>query len=308
MSSKPGAVVRLGLIGAGRWGKNIIRTIRGLDGVTLSALCSRNPDSRALVDSQCPILTDWHELTDRDLCDAVIIASPPETHADILRTMIRAHLPSMVEKPLTLDLQEALDLQQLLQRVPTPILVDHTYLFHPAYRELKRLGSQLGPIRSIQSEGGNRGPFHSSYSALWDYGPHDLSMCLDLVGASPIRVKLARADVVPQENDVGASYELALVFPNNVAATIHVSNIKHEKVRRFVVEFAGDRLVFDNLAPHKLVNAAGTPLLASPELPLTRAVQTFVEGIRGGPREMFGLDLAVEIVHILHEAQPNPQG
>ena len=51
MSSNPGAVIRLGLIGAGRWGKNFIRTIRGLDGVTLSAFCSRHPDSRSLVDS-----------------------------------------------------------------------------------------------------------------------------------------------------------------------------------------------------------------------------------------------------------------
>ena len=304
MSSKPGAVVRLGLIGAGRWGKNFIRTIRGLDGVTLTALCSRNPDNHALVDSTCAILADWHDLPGSNLCDAVIIATPPETHAEILGTMIRARLPSMVEKPLTLDLQEALELQQLLRRIPTPVLVDHTYLFHPAYRELKRLGSQLGLIRSIQSEGGNHGPFRPNFNALWDYGPHDLSMCLDLLGAGPVRMKLTQADTVSQENGIGASYELALVFPNDVTATIHVSNIKREKVRRFAVEFAGDRLVFDDLAPHQLVNAAATPLLVSPELPLTRAVQTFAEGVRDESHEMFGLDLAVEIVRILHDAQP----
>ncbi|MGA2139768.1 MAG: hypothetical protein ABSH14_12995 [Verrucomicrobiia bacterium] len=83
--------------------------------------------------------------------------------------------------------------------------------------------------------------------------------------------------------------------------------MKREKVRRFAVEFVGGRLVFDDLAPHKLANATGTPFLVPHELPLTRAVQTFVEGIRGGSRQMFGLDLAVEIVRILYEAQPDSQ-
>jgi len=300
-------VIRLGLIGAGRWGKNFIRTIRRLDGVTLSALCSRHPDSRGLVDSPCTILRDWHDLVGNDLCDGVIIATPPDTHAEILGTMIHAHLPSMVEKPLTLDLREALDLQQLLRQYPTPVLVDHTYLFHPAYRELKRLSSQLGPIRSIQSEGGNHGPFRPNYTALWDYGPHDISLCLDLLGTSPVRMELTHADVLPQKDGIGGSYELALVFPDDVTATIRVSNVKREKVRRFAVEFVGGRLVFDDLAPHKLANATGTPFLVPHELPLTRAVQTFVEGIRGGSRQMFGLDLAVEIVRILYEAQPDSQ-
>ena len=301
-------MIRLGLIGAGRWGKNFIRTIRELGGVTLSALCSRHPDSRSLVDSSCTILCDWHDLACNDLCDGVIIATPPDTHTEILGAMISARIPSMVEKPLTLDLQEALDLQELLRENPTPVLVDHTYLFHPAYRELKRLSSQLGPIRSIQSEGGGPGPFRPNYTALWDYGPHDISLCLDLLGASPIRMELTHADVLPQKDGIGGSYKLALVFPDNVTATIRVSNMKREKVRRVAVEFAGDQLVFDDLAPHKLANATGTPFLVPHELPLTRAVQTFVEGIRGGSREMFGLDLAVEIVRILHEAQPNPYG
>jgi predicted dehydrogenase len=297
VSSNPGAVIRLGLIGAGRWGKNFIRTIRGLDGVTLSALCSRHPDSRNLVDSPCTILRDWHDLVGNDLCDGVIIATPPDTHAEILGAMIRARIPSMVEKPLTLDLQEALDLQQLLRQNPTPVLVDHTYLFHPAYRELKRLSSQLGPIRSIQSEGGNHGPFRPNYTALWDYGPHDISMCLDLMNQTPHSVTCRAC-----ETNQGGNYECDLLFPDNVHASIKVGNLASAKVRTFTVHHKDHTLIFNDLSPQKL-RLDGAPVSAPEKLPLAAAVETLVNGIRNGETAQFGLDLAVEVIRTLHGAQ-----
>jgi predicted dehydrogenase len=291
------AVIRLGLIGAGRWGKNFIRTIHGLDGVVLSVLCSRNPDSRGLVGPDCRILTDWRELPGGDLCDGVIIASPPDSHAEILGAMIRARMPSLVEKPLTLDLQQALDLQQLLRQTPTPILVDHIYLFHPAFVELKRLSSRFGPIRSIQSEGGNHGPFRPNYTALWDYGPHDVSMCLDLMKEPP-QVVHCRASETKQ----GGNYELDLVFPRDVRASIKVGNRAGAKVRMLTVRHDGHILVFDDVAPQKL-RLDGVPVIVGEKLPLAAAVEAFANGIRHGHHESFGLELAVEVTRILHAAQ-----
>jgi predicted dehydrogenase len=290
-------VVRLGLIGAGRWGKNFIRTIRGLDGVTLSALCSRNPDSRGLVDSNCRILPDWHDLLGTNLCDGVIIASPPDSHAEILGAMIRARMPSLVEKPLTLDLQQAIDLQQLLRQFPTPVLVDHIYLFHPAYVEMKRLSSELGPIRSIQSEGGNQGPFRPNYTALWDYGPHDLSVCFGLLGQSPQTVTCWS-----REEDQGGEYKLDLQFGEGVCASILVSNILKEKRRRVTVHFANHVVAFDDLGAEKLL-LDRAPVKVDQTPPLVLAVETFLNGIRGEPTAIFGLDLAVEVIRTLDSAQ-----
>jgi predicted dehydrogenase len=297
VSNEPTALVRLGLIGAGRWGKNFIRTIRGLDGVVLSVLCSRNPASGSLVDSTCRIVQDWRDLLGGDLCEGVIIATPPDTHAEILEAMIRARMPSMVEKPLTLDLQQALDLQRVLRLHPTPVLVDHIYLFHPAYIELKRLSMELGPIRSVQSEGGNHGPFRPNYSALWDYGPHDISMCLDLLQESPQRVA-CRAS----ETQEGGSYELDLEFPNDIRSCLKVSNVASEKVRRFTVRCEQHVLIFDDLLPQKL-RQDGAPVPVADRLPLAAAVAAFVNGIRHGATEPFGLDLAVEVIRTLDQAQ-----
>lgn len=297
MSNEATAVIRLGLIGAGRWGRSFVRTIQGLDGAVLSALCSRNPASRSLVDSHCRILPDWHDLLGSGLCDGVIITSPPDTHAEILAAMIRARMPSMAEKPLTLDLQQALDLQQLLQQNPTPVLVDHIYLFHPAYVELKRRTTELGPIRSMHSEGGNHGPFRPNYTALWDYGPHDLSLCLDLMKSAPQSVA-CRAS----EANQGGTYEIDLLFPGDVRAAIKVGNLFGAKVRKFAVQCGSRLLAFDDLSTEKLL-LDSTPVRVAATPPLTVAVGTFLSAIRGGPMAVFGLDLAVEVVRTLDHAQ-----
>jgi predicted dehydrogenase len=297
VSSESTALIRLGLIGAGRWGTNFIRTIRGLDGVVLSVLCSRNPASSGLVDSDCKIIHDWHDLLAGGLCDGVIIATPPQTHAEILRAMILARMPSLVEKPLTLDLLEAVGLQQLLRQNPMPVLVDHIYLFHAAYGKLKRLTAELGPIRSIQSEGGNRGPFRPNYSALWDYGPHDISMCLDLLQKPPRNVACKAS-----ETSEGGNYELDLQFPSDVHASIKVGNLAGTKVRRFTTHCDNNTLVFDDLSTDKLrLDGVLIPVVDTP--PLAVAVDTFANGIRYGATERFGLDLAVEVVRALDAAE-----
>jgi predicted dehydrogenase len=297
VSSEPTAVIRLGLIGAGRWGKNFIGTIRALECAELSVLCSRNPASSGLVDSNCKIIHDWHDLLAGGLCDGVIIATPPHTHAEILQAMIRARMPSMVEKPLTLDLREALDLQQLLRQTPTPVLVDHIYLFHPAYGELKRLSAELGPIRSIQSEGGNRGPFRPNYSALWDYGPHDIAMCLDLLQRPPLRVACKA-----RETSEGGNYEVDLSFSNDVRASIKVGNLFAAKARKFSVQCGDKVLAFDDISTEKLLVDA-IPVQVDHTPPLILAIQAFLDGIRGEPSAAFGLDLAVEVIRTLDQAQ-----
>ena len=285
------------MIGAGRWGKNFIRTIRDLDGVILSALCSRNSESAGLVDSGCQIVTDWHDLLESNLCDGMIIATPPDTHFEILGAMIRARMPALVEKPLTLDLSQALELQRLSQQNRTPILVDHIHLFHPAYVELKRLSATFAPIRSIQSQAGNRGPFRANYSALWDYGPHDLAMCLDLLGQAPQAVA-CRA----REENPGGEYHLDLQFAGNVSVTILVSNVMDQKLRRLIVHGDEHMLTFDDVAAEKLL-VDTKPVKIDETPPLLQALKTFVKGIHGETTSVFGLDLAVEVIRTLDRAQ-----
>src|SRR5262245_7209975 len=157
-------IVRLGLIGAGRWGRNYIRTIAGLDKVRLAMVASRNPETATLISSGCSLVDHWHAIVDASEIDGVIIATPPATHAKILITAIEYGKPVLVEKPVVQSRAEAICIRTALERRPVPIIVDHVHLFHPAFRALCRQASQLGPVRSIKSAAGNRGPYRKDVS------------------------------------------------------------------------------------------------------------------------------------------------
>ncbi|MEK6710852.1 MAG: Gfo/Idh/MocA family oxidoreductase [Nitrospinota bacterium] len=305
--------LRLGLIGAGRWGRAYIRTLQGLPGLQLARLCSANPESRSLVDPSCQITSDWREVARAPDLDGVIVATPPALHARMTEAAVRAGHPVMVEKPLTLDHGEARRLQAVVERAGVPVLVDHIHLFHPAYQALKREAARLGPVRAIRSEGGNWGPFREDTTSLWDYGPHDLALCLDLLGRSPLRIAARQEEARLTPEGWGENYSLDLEFSGNVRAAVRVGKGFPEKRRAFAAFFKGSALVFDDLAPHKLVRhegafagdpppfpeGPGAPLPVEEGLPLTRAVEAFARGVRGESLENFGVGLGVEVVRLL---------
>ncbi|MBI3127332.1 MAG: Gfo/Idh/MocA family oxidoreductase [Candidatus Tectomicrobia bacterium] len=310
--------LRLGLIGAGRWGRAYLRTIQSLPDLALARLCSANPESRALVDSSCQITRDWREVAEASDLDGVIVCTPPALHAMMTGAAVRAGLPAMVEKPLTLDLEEALRLQETVERAGVPVLVDHIHLFHPAYQALKREAARLGPVRRIRAEGGSLGPFREDTTSLWDYGPHDLAMCLDLLGASPRRLAARLEETRETPEGRGENFALELDFPGGARAGIRVGKIFPEKRRRFAAWLGGCALVFDDLAPQRLVRhplpqgwegeppaleGPGEPLPFDYEPPLAAALKAFARGIRGESLEGLGVELGVEIVRLLNEAE-----
>lgn len=311
--------VSLGLIGAGRWGRAYIHTLRNLEGVELTRLCSGNPESAAWVGPRCEITRDWRALVKADGLDGVIIATPPAFHAEMVEAAVRAAKPVLVEKPLTLSLDDALRVQEVVEQSGAPVLVDHTHLFHPGYVVLKERAGELGPVRFIDSAGGNRGPFRPDVSALWDYGPHDIALCLDLLGEAPASVGAERRLAGDTEEGCGEVLSLRLGFPGGVAAAITIGNLMPQKRRRFAVYFDDSVLVLDDLAEHKLMMhrfkwmspvdlgdrdlGPGLPVPVPADLPLTRVVRTFIDGLRGGSRESFGVGLGVQVVRVLSECQ-----
>ena len=131
--------VRLGLIGAGHWGRVYIRTLAAVEGVRLSRVASRNPGTAQLVPAGCAVDLEWRKILDHRQIDGVIVASPPAMHAEMIRAAVEAGLPVLVEKPLTLDLAAARAVRSTVERHGGFVMVGHTHLFHPAYRKLKEL-------------------------------------------------------------------------------------------------------------------------------------------------------------------------
>ncbi|MBI4184336.1 MAG: Gfo/Idh/MocA family oxidoreductase [Proteobacteria bacterium] len=304
MASAP---VRLALIGAGRWGRAYIRTIAASEGVALVRLASRNPEARALVGPEVAIDADWRTLIAAEDIDGVIVAAPPAAHFAIARAAILAGRPALVEKPLALSAGEARELLSLARARRALVMVDHTYLFHPAWAALKRRAATLGEVRAIRAAAGNWGPFRGDVSVLWDWGPHDLAMLLDLLGRRPVALGARREPPTAEAPPGGETVRLSLAFPGGVAAEARLSNVLKPKTRRFEVRFSHRALVFDGLARHPLTEhpllgdalGEGTPLAVERELPLARAVRAFANAIRLGSAGRASLALGVKVVEIL---------
>jgi len=161
---------------------------------------------------------------------------------------------------------------------------------------------EIGVVRHIVSNSGKWGPFRPDLSALWDFGPHDLAMCIDLVEALPIRVTARREAHDKVENGVGERYLIDLTFPRNITAQIRVGNLVRPKRRRLEVQGERGTLMFDDLAEQKLIQRirhTEKPLAYEAELPLTTQVREFAAAVRFRRPADASLQLGREVVEIL---------
>jgi predicted dehydrogenase len=305
----------LGLIGVGRWGQVYLRTIQQLAGrCILKAACCRHPDQAAQLPSSAQIMKEWQAVV-RSPCEAVIIATPPDTHAEIVTACLEAGKPCLVEKPFCLDVPTAQHLHQLAVKSGVAVLVDHTQLFHPAYETLRRHLREHSEVpRVVCSEGMAFGPFRRHTSALWDWAPHDVSLCLDLVGRFPTGTVALGGPRDP--HGLPEMISLRLEFEHGALAWIHAGRLSPDKRRRLTVVTDRHLYVVDDLAAAPLTvaeidyarrydSAPSEPLthhpleVGSADPPLTRMLAYFLKGLRGGDRQRFGTALAVDVVRVL---------
>lgn len=303
-------MVRLGVIGAGRWGCNVIRTIAETDGMDLVRVGSSNPETQALVGEDCLVSEDWHQVLNPAEIDGVVITTPPALHAEMVREAVTNGIPVLVEKPLTMDMAEAGGLKRLVDLSGGMVLVDHIHLFAPAFQTIAQLLAAVGPIRAIRGTAGNMGPFRDDASVLWDWGPHDVSMCLALMGGLPDNIAAKRIS----QDEQGEVLALTLIFEGGVEAEVIIGNIMPEKTRRFAVHTDKVVMVYDDLAPNKLTLHPPTEGFAEPEgdgepmdipgdSPLEVAMTTFCDAILNQDQTTASLDLGVDVVAVLSECE-----
>jgi predicted dehydrogenase len=279
-----------------------------MEGVRLAHLASSNPESATLVPADCRLSADWHAVTADPTLDGIILATPPATHAEMALRAIARGIPVLVEKPMTLSVDEARALVDQAHRSRVLVMVDHTHLFSAAFRELKSRGASLGDLVRTRSAGGNWGPFRPDTPVLWDWGPHDIAMCLELFCAAPLRVEAKRAAVRKSGEGTGEAIEIRLDFGARGHAEIRVSNVDDRKQRYFEATYTGGTLVYDDLSADKLVlkptptsPAEVVPLNGS--LPLTNVVSEFCRCITSGEDSSASLELGLQVVQILGTCQ-----
>lgn len=235
-------------IGAGYWGQNLIRNFNDLG--VLSWVCEPDAGRRghcmlAYPDVQC---TDSpaRVLDDPEVA-GVAIATPAETHGELVRQALLAGKDVFVEKPLCLSVEEGKRLVALAHEKRRVLMVGHLLWYHPAVLKLKTLveEGELGRIQYIYSNRLNLGKIRREENILWSFAPHDVSVILGLVGETPDRVDAQGGNYLHDRiADVTVS---VLSFPSGVKAHIFVSWLHPFKEQKLVV--VGDRqmAVFDDV-------------------------------------------------------------
>ena len=256
------------------------------------------------------ITSEWKQVARAKDLDGVIVCTPPALHAEMTTAAIEAGLPVLTEKPLTMDWASSKALLEFAAKKRAFVLVDHIHLFHEAYSLLRRGAQKNGPVRALITEGGNWGPFRREIPPLWDYGPHDVAFCLDLMGKMPQKVEawIEKGQETPEGG--GENVRITLIFTGGVRAEIRVGNLFKSRVRRFEARFSDKALVLNDLKPieltrHSLIQGALGPakkIECSTESPLAQAVKTFAQGIKEGRKDLASLALGVDVVEVLERA------
>ncbi len=291
---------KLALVGTGRWGKRYIETIKKIDIIELVSIASRNPPPN-LCNDTFTVFDDWKQLLKQEI-DGLIIATPPHTHAKILEEAIKAGIPAIIEKPLTLNLKEAIKLRDLSFTCDVPVLMGHTQLFQPAVEKIQNIVDSTNLPDYILSEGMGMGPKRKNLDVLWDWAPHDLSLILSLMDSFPKSVY-----VLEHKNYISTF----LQFENSKKATIHNSNISPQKKRALTV-YRDNKILYFNehkvpqLTSHEVAQDLTQKIKTIPlhsKKPLTNLVEYFANGIGGGDRQRFGLELACKCIEVIEAGQ-----
>jgi predicted dehydrogenase len=242
--------IRIGVVGLGYWGPNLARNFDALSACELAWCCDARPVLRERFEPLFPRarFTDQLDdlLSDATL-DAVAVATPVPSHADLASAILHSGKHCFVEKPLALNTAEAervLDAQRVSGRI---LMVGHLLEYHPGVRKLKEIvdSGDLGDIRYVYSNRLNLGKLRTDENALWSLGAHDVSVLLHLAGEEPCElVAHGESYVRPGVEDVVFCF---LRFPSGLTAHMHLSWLDPHKERRFTVVGSKRMATFDDM-------------------------------------------------------------
>jgi predicted dehydrogenase len=242
--------VSVGVVGLGYWGPNLARNLAAIPGCEVTWLCDASEDARAKLERSHPgaRFTDViGDLLDDPELDAVVLATPVPTHAELAIAAAEAGKHCFVEKPLATTAADAELAVAAATRAGRILMVGHLLEYHPAVGRLKELidGDELGTLHYIYGNRLNLGKLRADENALWSLGAHDVSVVLHLIGEEPQECIAHGASYVREGvQDVVFCY---LRFPSGIVAHLHLSWLDPHKERRLTVVGARRMATFDDM-------------------------------------------------------------
>ncbi len=319
---------RVGVVGLGYWGPNLLRVISDLESTELAYVCDQDRDRLDRMARRYPAArasTDLDDLLGDESLDAVILATPVGTHAGLADACLRAGKHTFVEKPLAASSDEAGSLARVATERGLVLMCGHTFTYSPPVRAVKQLidRGDLGDLYFISSSRVNLGLHQRDVSVLWDLGPHDFSILRYWLGESPLTIAASGRDAVVQGiPDVAF---LTLEYGSGVLGNIELSWLAPSKLRRTVLVGSEKMVVYEDGSPepvrifdHGVVYedpetfgeyhlSYRTGDIVSPRVegsePLSLEIQDFIEAARAGRPLTAQLDLALDVVEMIEAAE-----
>ena len=323
-----GGTLRVGLIGLGYWGPNLLRVLFEMEGVKVAAICDSDADRLARFARRYPSVRPTvrvEDLIDSEAIDALFIATPVHTHCELASKALNAGKHTFVEKPLASSSPDAEELKRSAEEKGLTLMCGHTFLYSPAVRAVKGLveRGELGELFFITSSRVNLGLHQRDVSVVWDLGPHDFSILLYWLNETPYTVSAVGRDAIVR--GIPDVVFINLAFPSGVLANVELSWLAPSKLRRTALVGSNKMVVYDDVSPepikvydHGVVYedpetfgqyqlSYRTGDILSPKLdtvePIASQLEDFVSAVRTGHKPLADDDLACKVVRIAEAAE-----
>ena len=322
-------MIVLGQIGAGAWGRNLLRNFASLSDCVVKACCDKNKSVLGGIKtdykSEIGCTEEAGDIFADDEIDGVVIATLPNIHAELAIRAMESGKHVFIEKPLAMSVKEGLEIKKAAEKHKKICMVGHILLYHSALVALKkyiREGS-LGHIYYIYSTRVNLGKVRNEENALWSLTSHDISAIMHLIGAFPQHVATSGSSYL--RKDIADVVFVDLGFKDDVIAHIHASWLDPHKIRQLTVVGSKKMAVFDDMSGEKLkIYDKGVdqrteqgsyetfltlrsgdifvPKIDESE-PLRIECQEFVNCVKEGRRPLADVDNGIEVLKVLEAAQ-----
>ncbi len=268
-------MINLAVIGIGRWGKNLLREFNKITEVTYCY--ARSAENRQWLKKNYPNIEaaeSYDDILNNPNIDAVVIATPIETHFELARRALESGKHTFVEKPITAIPAQAEKLVSLAKKNKLILFVGHTFLYHPVFQKIKEL-TKNDPLIYAKFSWNKLGSFNED--VVWNLACHDVAMAINLFG-EPKKVKLLSAKGLVTKRDI---ISLELNFSGNRAATIEINRVSDLKNKLVTIATKNNVYSWDNDSLYKLDRAPGEfkEIYHSETQPLEIECQAFLDAI-----------------------------
>jgi len=299
-------MIGVGIIGYGYWGPNLVRNLSEIPGCRVIGISDLRPDRLALARARYPaarITAECQDLFDDRRIDLIVVATPVSSHFRLAMAALAAGKHVLVEKPFTMNSEDAQRLIEEAEKRRLVLAVDHTFVHTPAVKKIRDIvaAGDLGDVRYYDSVRVNLGLFQHDVNVIWDLAVHDLSILDYVLPMRPVAVTATGLSHVPGKPE-NIAY-LTLLFEENLIAHVHVNWLAPLKLRRTLIGGSQQMIVYDDLEPSEKVKVYDKGITVTEDGGAASGKYQLLVGYRAGdmwaPQIEVTEALGIELRHLL---------